>query len=133
MGTNWTLIEEGSVLWISPNAEHRYPGTENIGSTTLKFRPRRQGSHRGETMVYCPFTDEDRAKARLIAAAPELLDDAKQNDNALTWLAEQMNSLTDNAKHWTVAQIENLAQDLRIGIEANQKRTRAAIAKAEGR
>lgn len=70
------------------------------------------------------------ANARLIAAAPELLDDATQNDNAFTWLAEQMNSITDNAKHWNVAQIEALAQDLRVGIERNQKRTRAAIAKA---
>lgn len=66
-------------------------------------------------------------------AAPELLADAHQTDRSWTWLAEQMNSLTDNAKHWTVAQIENLAQQLRVGIERNQTRTRAAIAKAEGR
>lgn len=75
--------------------------------------------------------DETWANASLIAAAPELLLDARQNDNAFTWLAEQMNSITDNAKHWTVAQIEALAQDLRIGIERNQKRTRATIAKTE--
>jgi len=76
---------------------------------------------------------ECEANVQLIAAAPELLDDAQQNDNAFTWLAEQMNSLTDNAKHWNVAQIEAVAQDLRLGIERNQKRTRAAIAKAQGR
>lgn len=73
------------------------------------------------------------ANADVIAAAPDLLNDARQNDAAFTWLAEQMNSLTDNAKHWNVAQIEALAQDLRIGIEHNQRRTRAVIAKAEGR
>lgn len=77
-------------------------------------------------------TGETDANARLIAVAPELLDDARQNDNAFTWLAEQMNSITDNAKHWTVAQIEAFAQDLRIGIEHNQKRTRGVIAKADG-
>jgi hypothetical protein len=77
--------------------------------------------------------EEAHANATLIAAAPDLLNAAQQDDNAFTWLAEQMNSLTDNAKHWTVAAIENLAQQLRIGIEHNQKATRAAIAKAEGR
>lgn len=76
---------------------------------------------------------EANANAELMAAAPELLEEARRTDAAFTWLAEQMNSITDNAKHWNVSQIEALAQDLRIGIERNQKRTRAAIAKAEGR
>lgn len=74
-----------------------------------------------------------RGNVHLIAAAPDLLHDATQTDNALTWLAEQMNSITDNAKYWNVGQIEALVQDLRIGIERNQKRVRAVIAKAEGK
>lgn len=130
----WHLIEGGSEMRIYPDWNGRPGGVAlSIGSTAFSFRARRQGSHRGEKMVYLPFSEQDRADARLIAASPELLDDAKQNDNAFTWLAEQMNSITDNAKHWTTAQIEALAQDLRIGIERNQTRTRAAIAKAEGR
>lgn len=70
--------------------------------------------------------------AQLIAAAPDLLAAARDSDVALTWLAEQMNSITDNAKHWTVAQLEALAQDLRLGIETNQRRVRAAVERATG-
>jgi len=48
-------------------------GTVCIGSTALSFKPHRQGSHRGEKMVYRAFTADDRLKAHLLAAAPDLL------------------------------------------------------------
>jgi hypothetical protein len=64
------------------------------------------------------------------ATDADLLAAAKASDAAFTWLAEQMNSITDNAKHWNTAQIEAIAQDLRIGIERNQRIVRTAILKA---
>jgi hypothetical protein len=131
----WHVIENHPTIRIHFSLpDGRESGsTVTIGSTALQFRAPRQGSHRGEQMVYRPFADHDRADARLIAAAPTLLTDTNDAEARLTWLAEQMNSITDNAESWGLERVRLLAQDLRIYIEGIQKRTRASIAKAEGR
>jgi hypothetical protein len=71
----WHVIEDGPIIRIHFSLpDGRQSGSAvTIGSTALQFRAPRQGSHRGEKMVYRPFADHDRADALLIAAAPELL------------------------------------------------------------
>jgi len=72
--TRWHLVEATHRLSLNADYNGRPGGGHvTIGSTALTFRPHRQGSHRGETMVYRPFSADDRLKAALIAAAPELL------------------------------------------------------------
>jgi hypothetical protein len=107
----WHLIEQGSVIDICRDFNGRASGNIVVGSTTVRFRAPRQGSHRGETMVYRPFSDEDRATARLIAAAPELL------------------AVLKKAQYYLVG-ITSPGMDWLNGILVEVD---AAIAKAEGR
>lgn len=61
-------------LEITTDGNGRFrPAVLYIGNVPLRFRPRRSGSHKGETMEYGEFTAKNVADARLIAAAPELL------------------------------------------------------------
>ena len=71
----WHLVDAETSLRIHFSLpDGRQSGVAvSIGSTALSFRAPRQGNHRGERMIYRPFSDGDRANARLIAAAPELL------------------------------------------------------------
>lgn len=70
-------------------------------------------------------------RASLIAAAPKLLAEAVENDTVFSLIAQAMNSITDNAPHWSVAQMQEFAQDWRVEIERNQKRNQEAITKAK--
>jgi hypothetical protein len=75
MSAKWYLVDDGATrMSIHPDYEGRPGGgVVTIGSTGLTFRPHRTGGHRGETMRYRPFSADDRLKAQLLAAAPELL------------------------------------------------------------
>lgn len=103
----WHLVEAGpSILRVHFSlADGQESGVAlSIGSTALQFRASRQGSHRGETMVYRPFSESDRANGRLIAAAPELL-----------------------------AALKDILAISEIPACATREKAVAAIAKAEGR
>jgi hypothetical protein len=75
---SWHLVQAGHELRIHPDFQGRPAGVAlSIGSRALVFLAPRSGSHRGEKMVYREFRAEDIARARLIAAAPDLLDACK--------------------------------------------------------
>jgi hypothetical protein len=112
----WSLVEEPFRLSV---VNAMVPGgTICVGSTSLTFRPHRQGSHRGQKMVYRRFNDEDRANARLIAAAPELLAALILCRNAIN---EEVIAAGD-VSHPTIRRHAKAAEQ-----------ADAAIAKAEGR
>lgn len=68
----------------------------------------------------------------LATAAPELFEALENIAAELTGIAETGNSITDNAPHWTMEQIQNAGQVLRLEAERVQSIARAAIARAKG-
>lgn len=78
MHDKWYLKEQGPIIEVFQEWNGKPGMCLGIGSTALRFRAPRQGATRGEPMFYKRFTEADRKIARLIAAAPDLLNAAKQ-------------------------------------------------------
>lgn len=69
-------VSEGGYEFGRPYIQISEAGTPyavRVGATSLIFKPQSRGSHRGERRTYFAFTDEARAKAHLLAAAPQML------------------------------------------------------------
>lgn len=75
---------------------------------------------------------EGMANARLIAASPDLLEDAVETDKAYSWLVDQLRDFKMYGGSWTIEQSDNFAQSLLSHIEAHQIGTRVVIAVATG-
>jgi hypothetical protein len=105
----WHLVEEGSIIRVHFSLpDGRQSGVAvTIGSTAFQFRAPRQGSHRGETMVYRPFAEHDRANARLIAAAPDLLQLVRE---AFEHFTDQQPAAVIDLRDWVRAAAAALAK-----------------------
>lgn len=73
-----------------------------------------------------------KANARLISAAPELLEDAKSTDQGYDWFLEELLSFRNYFGAQTVKQTEAFIDSLIAHLGSRQIGTRAAIARAEG-
>lgn len=72
------------------------------------------------------------ANAYLVAAAPELLEDASSTNQGYDWFREQMETFIAYQGSWTLEVGQNWAESIIAHINSRQIGTRAAIAKAEG-
>lgn len=87
----------------------------------------------GDCETYYPTegTEPSEADKSLIAAAPELLEDAKSTDQGYTWFREQLENFKAYQGSWTLEVGDNWADSLIAHIKSRQIGTIAAIAKAE--
>ena len=73
------------------------------------------------------------ANAKLVSAAPEMLDDCRERVRADNWLVEQLANFIAYQGSWSLEVGENFADSLIGHIKAHQIGTQSVIAKAEGR
>lgn len=76
---------------------------------------------------------EIKANTNLIAAAPELLEDAVSTDQGYDWFLSQLTDFRLYQGSWSLENGDNWAASIVAHIKSRQIGTKAAIAKAEGK
>lgn len=108
------------------------PGPWCLGSSDRPVSELAVCDARGTIARLCNKQGAEYNNAALIAAAPELLRALEALNTELTGIAENCNSITDNAPYWSMEHIRSAGQLLRLEAERLQRIASAAIAKAKG-
>lgn len=119
MPASWYLKDQRQYLDIlfDDGTKHGRGLTLYIGSTSLRFWAPRQGAARGSGMTRKPFTTDDMATARLIAAAPDLLAVAEGAWHLCMSILADRNGATDDL-------IRSIADGLQAVIKQAKEGTR---------